>query len=268
MTRGYFKKYLGATDVWESLRQIQLAFYLAYSDIRQRYRRSSLGPFWITISTAVMIATIGIIFGNLFKSPMEEFLPFLAAGLIIWSFIGACISDATTVFAASESIIKQLPLPLFLHVERMVLKNLFIFFHNIIIFPFVCLFVGRPLSWDMVIAIPGLALLVVNLSWIALIISVICTRFRDLGQIVASILQVLFYLTPILWMPKLLPERTSHMILDLNPFYHFIEVVRAPLMNEMPSVDSYIWLVSLGILGWSFAIFVFNKYKTRVAYWL
>lgn len=174
-----------------------LPLYLAKADIRQRYRRSSLGPFWITISTGVMIACIGIIFGNLFKSPIKDFLPFLAAGLIIWSFISTVLIEATQVFITAEPIIRQLPIPIFSHVTRVVARNFIIFLHNIVIYPIVCLCVMRGFNFNVLLVIPGLALLIVNLLWMGLVIGIVCTRFRDMGQIVQSLLQIVFYVTPI-----------------------------------------------------------------------
>lgn len=258
----------GWIDIKEATANIGLPLYLAKADIRQRYRRSSLGPFWITISTGVMIACIGVIFGSLFKSPMSDFLPFLAAGLIIWSFISSTVTDATTVFVSAEAIIKQLPLPLPTHIYRMIFRNLYIFFHNIIIIPIVLVCVQRPVNLNILWFIPGLLLVTLNLVWISIILGIVCTRFRDLTQIVISVLQIFFYVTPIIWMPSLLPARTGIMVLDPNPFYHLLALVRDPLLGVSPS--SLNWLISiiLCIAGWFLAIIFFNHLKPRVAYWL
>ena len=150
----------------------------------------------------------------------------------------------------------------------MVARNLYIFFHNILIFPFVLLFVQRPVGFEFFWIIPGLILLIANLLWMSTILGTICARFRDLTQIVSSVMQIFFYVTPIIWMPGLLPEKTSVMILDPNPFYHLLEIVRSPLMNTSPTALN--WMVSIGcaIFGWAFAILFFNKYRSRVAYWL
>ena len=258
----------GTRDVFNALLKTKLGLYLAKSDIRQRYRRSTLGPFWITISTAVMVACIGLIFGRLFKSPMQEFLPFITSGLIIWNFISATISDATTVFVNAEAIIKQLPLPLFLHVIRMVARNCYIFFHNILIYPFVCVFVDKSLTLTGFLVLPGFILLVINLMWLSLLISIVCTRFRDMPQIVLSLLQIAFYVTPIIWMPSSLKGKAGTLILDPNPFYHLIEIVRAPLLNVPPSLLNWIVALSLAIVGWMVTLILYNRYKQRISYWL
>lgn len=258
----------GWEDIKKATLNIGLPLYLAKADIRQRYRRSSLGPFWITISTGVMIACIGIIFGSLFKSPMSEFLPFLAAGLVTWSLISTTITDATTVFIAAEPIIKQLPIPLCTHVYRMIFRNLYIFLHNIIIFPVVLLFVQRPINLELLWFIPGLLLLTLNLGWISIILGIICSRFRDLTQIVISILQIFFYVTPIIWMPNLLPARTSVMMLDPNPFYHLLAIIRQPLLGYAPTLLNWAFCVLMSLIGWLLAIKFFDRYRSRVAYWL
>lgn len=259
---------LGVKDVLAALSQIGLPLYLAKADIRQRYRRSILGPWWITISTGVMIACIGVIFGTLFKSPMHEFLPFLSAGLIIWGFISSAVMDATTVLIGAEAIIKQLPIPVFTHIIRMVGRNLIVFFHNLLIFPFVCLCVQKGINWNILYFIPGIVILTLNLLWISLLLAVICTRFRDMTQIVGSLLQIAFYVTPIIWMPSLLPARASVMLLDPNPIYHLLAIVRDPLIGLSPSLMN--WFVSTGLLliGSLLSLLLFNKYRARISYWL
>ncbi len=258
----------GWEDIKRATLDIGLPLYLARADIRQRYRRSTLGPFWITISTGVMIACIGIIFGSLFKSPMSDFLPFLAAGLIIWGLISSTITEATSVFVAAEPIIKQLPLPLTTHIYRMIFRNLYIFFHNIIIFPVVLLCVQRGINLNVFLFIPGLVIVSLNLVWISILLSIVCSRFRDLTQIVASILQIFFYVTPIIWLPALLPARASVMILEPNPFYHLLAIVREPLLGNAPSFTNWTISTCLCILGWLVSIKFFDKYRSRIAYWL
>lgn len=258
----------GWKDIVGGIKKFDLADLLARSDIRQRYRRSTLGPFWITISTAIMIACLGFIFGTIFKSSIKEFLPFISAGLILWGYISSTLTDATTAFISVEGMIKQLPHPLFLYVERMVLRNFYIFCHNIVIFPIVCLIVRRPLDWNTLLFFPGILILTLNLTWMSLIVGIFCTRFRDMAQILINLLQVIFYVTPIIWMPGLLSARTSLMILEPNPFYHLLEIVRAPLMGNLPTPTT--WAVSLGsmVVGTFVTIVVYNKYRNRIAYWL
>lgn len=241
---------------------------LGWQDVRQRYRRSALGPLWLTISMGVMIATIGIVFGSLFKSPMMEFLPSLASGIILWGFISTVINEGCASFIASDAIIRQLPIPLFVHVLRMTWRNMIILGHNLLILPVVFLAVGKSVHPVILESFAGFAVLLINLLWMALILGAACARFRDLSQMVASVLQVVFYLTPIMWLPRSLPSNVSVYLLDFNPAYHLLEIVRAPLLGDAPSAMNWIISGALAVVGWAAALLFYARFRRRIAYWL
>lgn len=256
------------SDMVSAAMRYPLVGMLGWQDIRQRYRRSSLGPFWLTISMGVMIGTMGIVFGQIFKTSVQEFLPFLSIGIILWAFITSVISEGCLSFIAAEGIIKQLPIPLFAHVLRMLWRNILIFCHNFVIFPITLLVMGRHIDSVALLSVLGFILLLLNLTWISLLLGILCTRYRDISQIIGSVLQVLFYLTPIMWMPSSLPSASSFYLLDLNPVFHLIEIVRAPLLGHAPTETN--WLVSIGIaiVGWGISIVVYSRYCKRIPYWL
>jgi lipopolysaccharide transport system permease protein len=256
-------------DVTKALsKHLPLIILLGWHDLRQRYRRSSLGPFWISLSMGVMIATIGIVFGQIFNTPMKEYLPFLATGIILWAYISTVLNEGCTAFIASDAIIKQLNLPFFVHIARMIWRNFLIFGHNLIILPIAFMIVGKPLGMVALLSIPGLILLSINMAWMALILAVLCTRYRDLSQIVVSILQVLFNLTPVMWMPQSVPTRANLYLLDANPMFHLLDIVRAPILGSAPSLLSWLVAIVLAIIGWTVALVFFGLYKKRIAYWL
>ncbi|MFC3459470.1 ABC transporter permease [Massilia haematophila] len=255
-------------DIVAAIQRLPLVGMLGWQDVRARYRRSALGPFWITLSMGVMIGTIGIVFGQIFQSPMQEFLPFLTIGMILWTFIASVITEGAIGFISAEGIIKQLPLPLFVHIMRMIWRNFLILLHNLVIFPVVLLIVGKPLDWAALLSVLGLLLAILNLGWMVLILAIVCARYRDLPQMVTSVLQVIFYLTPVMWMPSLLPARAGTFLLDLNPFYHMLEIARAPLLGQVPDTKNWVVAAAMAALGWGLALLIFGRYKRRIAYWL
>lgn len=255
-------------DILEALSKYRLALIFGWQDVAQRYRRSRVGAFWLTLNMAVFIGALGLIFGTLFQSEMREFLPYLCAGVITWGFISTCLNEGCTTFTSSEGIILQIRMPLFTHIMRTLWRNMIIFAHNIVIFPILLLILGGVISLNVFWSIPGLILLCLNLSWMMLILAVLCARFRDMTQVVTNILQVLFYATPIMWMVKILPDHVSRAFIDFNPFYHFIELVRAPLFGTPPSVLDWTFGFACAIVGWVVAILFFGRYRWRVAYWL
>lgn len=255
-------------DVRAAMQQHHIITTLGWQDVATRYRRSRVGAFWLTINMMVMLAAIGIVFGSLFRQPMAEFLPYLAIGLIIWGLLSALITDGCTSFISASDTILQLRMPLFTHVMRVVWRNLIILGHNLLILPLLFLFFMKPITWLALLAIPGLALLILNAIWMMIIAAVACARFRDLTQIVQNGMLVLFYVTPIMWTAALLPARVGATMLDFNPFYHLINIIRAPLLGEAPTALNWTVVVSMALLGWVVALAFFGRYRKRIPYWL
>lgn len=255
-------------DVEKAIKLRHLTTMLAGQDIAQRYRRSRIGAFWLTINMGVFIGALGLIFGMLFRASMHEYLPFVGISIIIWGFITANINEGCGAFSSAEGIILQVRMPLSTHVFRIILRNSIIFFHNLIIFPLILIAVGSGPSWSIFWAIPGFVLLSLNMMWIMLILSVICTRFRDLSQIIQNVMQVLFYLTPLMWMPKTLPDTAPKQLIELNPFYHLVAIVRDPLLGSAPSALSWWVCLVMLLVGAPLALWFFGRYRRRIAYWL
>lgn len=256
------------TDIFDALLKCRLALVFGWQDVAQRYRRSRVGAFWLTLNMAVFIGALGLIFGTLFQSNMREFLPYLCAGIIVWTFISTSLTEGCTTFSSSEGMILQVKMPLFIHIMRTLWRNIIIFSHNIVIFPVVLIVVGGEVGVNTLWVFPGFLLLCINLSWMMLVLAIICARFRDITQVTTNILQVLFYATPIMWMIKILPSHVSKDFINWNPFYHLVELLRAPLLGGAPSGLN--WGVSLvmAIIGWMLSIAFFGKYRWRIAYWL
>lgn len=255
-------------DIMRCRERLYLAFMLGWQDIRQRYRRSKLGPFWLTISMGVMIGVIGIVFGQVLDSPMKDYLPFLSTGIILWTCFATCIMEGSSAFIDSKGMILQLNLPLSLYPLRVLWRNLIILGHNIIILPFVFTIVGRDVNPNICFLALGLMVFIWNILWISLTLGTLCTRFRDMPQIVSSLLQVFFYVTPIIWMPGVLNARSSSLIIDPNPVYHLIQLVRAPILGTSPTLMNWVVSIGLAVVGSFVALVFFGKYKKRIAYWL
>ena len=255
-------------DIRAALKKHHLATTFSWQDVAQRYRRSRVGAFWLTINMGVLIGALGFVFGTLFRTPMQEFLPYICVSLIFWGYISSSINEGCMAFIGAEGIILQVRMPLFTHVLRVQYRNAIILGHNILIYPLVLLAVARMPTWHVFLALPGFVILSLNLLWIMLILGVLCARYRDMTQVMQNLLQVIMYLTPVMWMARTLPEGISRLLLDLNPFYHFISVVRDPLLGELPSATSWMACIVFAIVGWTVALLLFGRYRHRIPYWL
>lgn len=248
---------------------LKLAASLGWQDLRQSYRRSVVGPFWITAGMGVQIVTMGLVFGLIFKTEPAEYLPFLATSIIIWGLIAASINDACMTFIASESMIRQLSLPHYVYVLRVVWKNLLLTGHNLVILPVVLIWFSRLPGMPILSVFPGLVLLVLNLSWITLLLGMLSARFRDMPPIIASFMTIAFYVTPVMWYPTLIEDNSlAHLLLGLNPIYHWLQIVRLPLIGEWPTWENWgLALISAGI-GWGITLLAYRKYLNMIAYWV
>jgi len=256
-----------AADLRDGLNRSWLWMALAHQDLRLRYRGSLLGPFWQTVTTIVMICSMGLIYAKLFQTTLANYLPMLTVGLIVWQFISGMIIEGCSTFYSAQGIIQQVKLPFSLYVYRLVYRNLLVLAHNFIIMPVVLAIFPRPFAWlRLSELLPGLALLVLNGVSVSFLLGTISARFRDVPPIVASIVQVAFFITPIFWSAEALGA--NRWWAELNPLFAAIDVLRAPLLGLPTAPHSWqILVLATGLLGAVSFVF-FARFRARIAFWV
>ncbi|HEY2566579.1 MAG TPA: ABC transporter permease [Candidatus Aquirickettsiella sp.] len=254
-------------DLAEAFKSWRIWLLLAWHEVKLRYRRSTLGPFWITISMAITIYTMGVLYGHLFKMDLTVYYPFLATGILGWNLISLIVNDATMTFVNADQFIKQMKQPYLFFLFQSVTRNFIIFFHNILVLVPLILFFHLKINAYTLFIVVSLLILWINAVSYSTILALLGTRFRDIPILVASLIQVVFFLTPIMWSPTILPVR-YHYIIDLNPFAQFMELFRNPLLGTLPSNYTLVTTLGLTILGIFFAFIIFSRYRARIAYWL
>lgn len=260
---------LALEDFYQGIEKWHIWLSLAYQDIKLRYRRSALGPFWITLSMAITIYSMGFLYGHLFRTDLREYFPFLAAGLLSWTLISTTISDLTDAFIASEGLIKQIKLPYSIYIHRVIMRNFIIFFHNILVMIpiFIIFHSSLSINFKSLLLIPNLALIYFNAVTYGLILAMIGARYRDIPQIIKSLIQVIFFITPVIWNPAILPEK-YHVLVVYNPFYAFVQLIREPLTGNSPSLSVFTMMGVVSLIGILFSWALFVKYRARIVYWL
>ncbi len=256
----------GLHDIAEGWRRRQLWLTLGTHDIRQRYRRSVIGPFWITLSMGIMVGALGLLYGRIFKMELSDYLPYLSCGFVIWGLISGLILDGSRAFISAESIMRQLAAPVSTFAYRAVWSNLITFAHNIWIFVFVAVIFGLNPGWRVLEAVPALLLLLVNGLWMSLLFGLLSARFRDVPLIIASVVQVMFFITPVIWKTTMLPGRA--LLLDLNPFYHLVEILRAPMLGYSAHWENWAAVLLITVIGWVVTLFFYTAYRWRIVYWV
>lgn len=260
---------LARNDIMQALKDWRIWLMLAYQDIKLRYRRSILGPFWITLSMAITVYSMGYLYGHLFHIELEQYYPFLVAGMLSWSLISTVILDMIDGLINSESLIKQIKLPYTLYIHRIAARNILIFFHNmLVIIPVLALFHHyAKVNVYSLLLIPSLFVIYFNSITYGVVLGMIGARYRDVSQIVKSLVQVIFFVTPVMWAPGVLGRHTAYFV-DLNPFYAYIEIIRQPLLGHLPTPTNCLVVLAVTLLGLLFSFSMLKKYRARIVYWL
>lgn len=253
-------------DVRAALHRWPLWIRLGWQDVLLRYRRSLLGPFWLTLSMAVMIGFLGNIYGQILNLATVKYFPFLATGLIVWTLISSMVSEGCNCFVEGDWAVRQIDLPLLMFPIRVVWRNLIVFAHHSVIYLVLLLVLPIPIGWTALTAIPGLVVVLFNGLWCSILFGMLSARFRDLPQIVSSLMQVAFFATPIIWSTDAINGNSA--LWETNPFYHLIEIVRAPLIGMPVPGHSWAMVAGITLVGWTLALLLFRQFHRRISFWV
>lgn len=262
-------------DLREGFSQRELWLSLGWQDIKQRYRRSVIGPFWITIATGLQAAAMGILYAAILNQDLWTYLPYVTIGLIVWSVINNSILEGADIFISNEGLIKQLPSALSVHVYRLVWRQLLFFAHNSVIYLIMLVGFGvwENLDFSVLLALPAILLLFLNAAWVSIVFGIFSTRYRDITPILGSMTLMLFVLTPVMWTTKALHDQGGSVserakLVEVIPTYHYLEIIRAPLLGDPIYLRSWVIVGVITVLGWAVALLALKKYRSRVPYWV
>lgn len=253
-------------DLVHGFARYEMWWRFAVHDIKQRFRRSVIGPFWLTLSMGIMVGALGLVSSTIFQQDMSAVLPYIAVGLIFWGLLTSCVSEGSNAFIASAGYIRNVPMELSIHVYRMVARNVIILGFNLAIYVIMLFIFPHPANFNYLLVLPGFALFLVNVTWVSFALAILSARYRDIPQVVINLVQVVFFLTPVFWSADAIPTRPAFIV--WNPAYHLLEVVRAPLLGQVPGLLS--WAVALGcaVSGVAATALLYRRAYQRISYWV
>jgi len=253
-------------DVREAAGLWRLGWTLAWLDIRLRYRGSMLGPLWLTLSTGIMVAAMGGLYSVLWHLPPRDYVPYLALSLVLWNYLAVLVTDSCAGYTQAEGMIRTVRMPYSLYAGRIVLRNLMVLGHNIIIVALVDLLLWSWPGPAGLLALPAMLLWLADSLAVAVLLGAVCARFRDIPPIATSVLQMAFMVSAVIFRPQTLGDR--QWLLAFNPFFSVLEVLRGPLLGEVPGVGIYAsaMLFSAVLCGMAWLLFV--RARGRIAFWL
>jgi ABC-type polysaccharide/polyol phosphate export permease len=255
------KDLLDGTRIWRTW------YVLGVSELRQRYRRSMLGPFWVTLSMGIQALVMGFLLAFLFKIDVQRYLPFLCISLVTWTFLMTSITEGANSFITMSAAILQVKRPLWTYMMLTLWRNAIIYAHTVVVFVAAAVVYGIYPSNNYLLVPVGLVLLAVNVGWMALAAGLLSARFRDVPLLIQNLFTVLVWVTPVYYQPEQLGPNTR-MFTELNPLTHVMDVARAPFLNEVLPLSTWLIALSVGFFGWMLALGLFARTRARVPYWL
>jgi ABC-type polysaccharide/polyol phosphate export permease len=257
-----------ARDLFGGLLRTDLWGRLGWLDVKRRYRRTLLGPFWTSISLALYVVAVGLVGAGLWHQDIREYLPFLVSGMIAWLLVSTIINESCTLLVSGHALFRNVKFEYSILAYALVWRNFVIFLHNLVVYV-VIVGVLKPevMGLTALLAIPGVVLVAVNGIWVALLCGMFCLRYRDVTPIVSSVIQIAMLITPIFWPPDSLAGLHRLVFVETNPLYHVVDLVRGPLLGTVPEITSYVVVLLITVGGWALTYWVFKHFRKRIAYW-
>lgn len=253
-------------DFTAGLSSWRLSRMLAWQDIKQRYRRSTLGPLWLTFSSAIQIVIMGTLSSLLFNLPVSRSMPYVCAGVLLWNFLTQTINEGATLFIGMSRYITQLKIPYSMFISQVLWRNVIILAHNAATYVGVAIYFGVTPSLGVIFWPLSFVLVLACLSWIVVVCAIVSVRYRDVPLLVQNFFNILFWLTPLMYFPEQLGDRQY--ISELNPVTHIVALLREPLLGGWPAASDVAIVAAIAIAGWIVAFLFFARYRSRIVYWL
>lgn len=245
-------------------------FWLVYgaNDVRSKYRRSMLGHWWTTITVYLFILVVGTLYQQILSVKIDAYLVYFSVGYILWIFISESLTSGCQILIKSKSFMLQRQRPVSAFVFRSVYKEILLSMHNILLLPFIFVWLGvLPTATDIMVALIGVLICIATVFWAVIFFSIVSLRFRDIVPLIKSIMRLAFFVTPVVWINRDLTG-IAYWINLLNPFQYFLEIVRNPLLSQPVSLEAWLITVTLLVVSAIISLVTLALTKINIPKWL
>ncbi len=254
-------------DIYSALKNYKLWIFMGFSEIRRRYRRTLIGPFWTTLSLGIFIGCMGFLLSSLWKSDPRSFMPYFCTGYVSWILIQSILHEGCVTFMSSEAYMRQIFLPHSTYACLVSSRNLMVFFHHLLVVAIVLVYARTSINLNLLYIIPGLIVTFFTGIWMSLLLGMLCLRFRDFQQIINSLIQLAMFVTPIMWQPHQLGSK-GLIVTQLNPLHHYISIIRMPLLGQAPTLDNWMYTIGFSLICALITIIALSKHHKKIIFWL
>jgi ABC-type polysaccharide/polyol phosphate export permease len=246
---------------------LKKCWHWAWLDTVCQYRRSKIGPIWETVNVLVMVLGITVVSSAVIGGNSISLMPFIGIGIILWSFITFVVIEGAATFVKNSSYITSTNFSIDLYVGRTLMKAIINFGHHSILYFIGLFFLPMNVGWSALLAIPAIVLLLISGYWVIILFAFLCARFRDVELILRNLLQLAFFVTPVFWDFHRIPSDRAF-IVDYNILYYYIEIVRGPLLGDIPPLGHYIIVLVTTVIGYALAYLVYRRMRRQLAYFV
>lgn len=256
------------TDIFSGIAKFRIWNALAWQEFSSTYRRSIFGVLWVTLSFALFVFIKLIIFSSLLLTDNPGYYDsYLVLGFFIWYYMSTVVSAAPDTFMSNKGWIRSESLPFSVYVYKSVLKESYSLGFTLVVVAAAFVYIGYDVNYgalpDAMLAIPFYFLHAVSIK---LFLGTISVKLRDISHFVKAIILPMLFLTPIFWMPEQMGDLMTY--LWWNPFYHYIEIFRGPILTGEFPTESWIFLGVMYAILTPVALLIFGRFRRRIVFWL
>jgi ABC-type polysaccharide/polyol phosphate export permease len=241
---------------------------LSWHEFNSIYHRTSLGVTWVIVSFAAFVFIKLAIFSSLLSSEVPGYYDsYLVLGFYAWFYMQTSVTAAPETFSSSAMWIKSEPLPFSLYVFKFVLRELYSLLFTASVVVAGIWYIGFPVTLSSIsMSLLAIPVFVLTACAVKFFLGILSARFRDVSHLVRAIMLPMMFLTPIFWLPSQMSSLMD--VLWWNPFFHYLEIFRAPLLDRTVPVESWIFVgVTLALISVS-GFLLFARFRRRIVYWL
>lgn len=244
--------------------------HLSLSDLRARWRRSFFGIFWSMIQPLAITLLISFVFSRLFKTDIANYAPYILSGIIIWDFLIGSITGGALSFVQADAYIKQCQHPLAIYTLRTVLTALIVLMMaSVPLIGWILVVMPENFGVCWLSALLVYPLLVLMFWPLATFMAYVGVRFRDLVPALGLIMQALWFVSPVYFEEKMFRNGGLDKLVDYNPVYHLLQIIRAPLLHgEWPTLENYLFCLATAAVFFLLAVLVGSTAERRVIFYL
>ena len=212
------------------LHDLELLKTFVINAFKVKYKRSKLGLSWSMLNPILNITVVSFVFSQVMGMPYQKFVVFYFSGFLAWTLFSSSLLQSANSLIVNEALIKKVPINLIIFPLTFVAVSTVEFLMGFAVLAILLFFLGLKLSMAFLFLPVSLLLLVMFSTGVCLIVSVLTSFYRDVAYILTVVVQLWFYLTPVLYPKKFLLAK-SQILAMINPMVVYIDLFRDPIVN-------------------------------------